>query len=127
MAGVVTTLRDCRMENNEATALVKRHPEFFDGALNITKGISNQHRNIIVTISYLQYIKETYPSYAPYKYKRFAHEALKYQLKNSSNWRVIASTLSRTMHLLNGQKLMTDEDIENDLHPSKLMFDIYLH
>lgn len=127
IAGVITTLKLCGMEVKDARSLVRIHPEFFDSAIDITKGVNNQHRNIIVTISYLHFIADKYPTYPSYECKRYAYEALKYQLKSNSNWKIIASTLSNTMHFLNGVNLMTDEEIERDLHPSKLEFDLSLH
>lgn len=120
IAGVTTTLQACGMTKTEARQWVEVYPDFFTAVIDLTKSITVQQRNIIATISYLELLKSSDSSFPSYLYEKHLYNGLKYQLIENSNWKEIGMTFNRVLHFINGEKLMSEKQVEEDFEPSKL-------
>jgi len=125
IARVSSTLQSCGMSKQEAHYLVDAYPSFFKAIIDMTKDVNSQQRNLIATISYLQFIKDGDPEFPSSLYNKNVYEALKYQLKTNENWKVIGRTLATVMHLMNDEKMMTDKEIEETFNPVNLELNNY--
>jgi len=120
IAGFSSTLQACGMSKADARQLVDLNPDFFTAVIDLTKSVTDQQRNIIVTISYLELINSIDASFQSYLYEQHASNGLKYQLIADSNWKEIGMAFNRVMHLINGEKLMSEQEVEDAFEPSRL-------
>jgi hypothetical protein len=120
IAGVSSTLQSCGMNKAEARQLVEVSSDFFTTVISLTKKITAQQGNIIATISYLELMHSIDPDFPSHLYEQQVSDALKYQLIADSNWKEIGMTFNRVMHLINGEKLMSEREVEDAFEPSRL-------
>lgn len=121
IAGVSTTLQSCGMHKEEARMMLEVYPNFFPQILGLTKNVSLQQRNIIAASSYLDLLHSLDSDYSVHLYQKKLTEALNYQIITNNNWREIGMSVNRVRHIINGEKLLSEREVEETFEPSKLI------
>ncbi len=120
-AGIVTTLgtlglnkqplRDC-MQTPQALAATKV-------IVNTVKGMPVQHQNLIASLVFIDLLKQE-GVYVDFRVTEELVDAIKLQILQGADWYVIGSKISVLYHLLFNEKLMTEEEIKEMLHPDNI-------